>query len=180
MKIAISAGHYPAAPGAAYGTMVEHPEAVIWIDRIAAVLRHLGADVFVTKPAGLSGKISSINRFGPVLAMELHFNSDPKHAGMGSETLYAPGSIRGMRLAGMVQAALADLCPPSRGIKEGWYRMAVGGIVDAFLKLTHCPAVIVQPLFIHPGTEIIAARETAPPAIARALFDVAQEFSKGD
>lgn len=179
MRIVISAGHYPAAPGAAFGDILEHKEATTWITAIRKRLVDRGAVVCVLRPGPLSEKIKEANAFRADLAMELHFNADAAHKGRGSETLYHPKSRLGKALAEEVQRSMSSLCAPNRGVKEGWYQMNVGGNIDAFLARTNCPAIIVEPLFVHETERFPVAREFVPVVIADALFEFCEENFHG-
>lgn len=184
MKIAISAGHYPQSPGAVFGALTEHAAAFDWVALLEPALQAYGADVFMVPTGVLTAKVGGINAERCDLALELHFNSDPSHAGRGAETLYMPGSVEGQRLALSVQGHVASVIKPDRGVKEGWYRMDKPGhadfpgdvdgdeVVDAFLRLTHCPAVIVEPCFIH-EPYVLSARVAVVQEIARGLMEYA-------
>lgn len=177
----LSAGHYPNARGACFGDFCEHDEAVRWVSTIVHHINYR-IGVLITPSLDLSGKVKWINsQNSPALAVEIHFNSDPKHKGRGSETLYCPGSEKGRLVASAVQNAIAPLLKPNRGIKEGWYRMDRPGHEDYpgdiegdekpdyFLKATKCPALIIEPEFIHNREVIESMRETACEAIAEVL-----------
>lgn len=166
-RIAVSAGHFSDSDGANFDGFFEHSEAVKWRDLILARLGDKGVKV---QNGRLGDKIAHINSFRPACAVEIHFNADARRLGKGSETLYAPGSKNGEELAKAVQSAISSVCSPNRGIKEGWYRMEVGGTVDAFLRKTICPAIIVEPFFIHERSRIEASRETVCDLIAEALL----------
>jgi N-acetylmuramoyl-L-alanine amidase len=168
VKVAISAGHNPTAPGAVFGTLTEHAAALDWIDTLKHALESFGIDVFVVPTGSLTAKIGAVNAEKCDAAMEVHFNSDPNHAGRGSETLYMPGSALGEHFAHCVQNQLGVVATPDRGVKEGWYRMEEGGQTDAFLRMTNCPALIVEPFFIHePG--VIIGKDLACAALARGV-----------
>lgn len=182
MKIAISAGHNPQAPGAAFGALTEHAAALDWCAALKAALTEYGYDVFEVPTGGLTAKVGAINAEKCDAALEVHFNSDPGHAGRGCETLYMPGSPSAERFARCVQTQLATVIQPDRGAKEGWYRMDRPGhvdfpgdvdgdeVVDAFLRLTHCPAIIVEPCFIHEAA-VLALRGPACNEIARGIAE---------
>lgn len=124
--IFVSAGHYPAAPGAVYEGFVEHDEAVLWATRIVALL---GADAVLVPTGFLKAKVDFINkRCTPgAICVEIHFNDavrwrdknadgkvtpdELEHVGEGAETLYCPGSEQGKRLAIAVQDAIEHLFP---------------------------------------------------------------------
>lgn len=174
--IFVSAGHYPARPGAKHNGFDEHSEAVKWAERICEVLEERAKSV----PTGiLREKVGFINKLATEedCAVEIHFNSfkvwedlnknglidddELRAAGRGSETLYYPGSVVGKSLAEVCQNVLGKIFPPDRGVKEGWYRMNPKNGPDYFLAQTRCPAVILEPEFIHRRDEIQIRREEA-------------------
>jgi len=116
--IFISAGHYPASPGATCDRFIEHDEAALWAN---IMVHKLGIDDGNLVPTGtLKSKVDYINnRIMPKdIAIEIHFNSamsKGKHVGRGCETLYYPGSESGKHIATLCQDALAITFPPSRG-----------------------------------------------------------------
>jgi hypothetical protein len=187
--IFVSAGHYPSKPGASFEGFTEYDEASDWADLIVA---HLG-DAGVLVPTGFLGhKVGFINARAPKLAIEIHFNSfkvwedlnkdglitddELKAAGRGCETLYFPGSVRGQQLAETVHAALSSVFTPDRGIKEGWYRMQEKNGPDYFLAKTSCPAIIIEPDFIHRKEIIQNNRDDACELISLALMDAQKEL----
>lgn len=178
--IYVSAGHHPGAPGAKYGHFIEHDEAIIWQQQIMDLL---GADIAIKVPTGhLTAKIDFINTMmtqfpGPNIAIEIHFNMawkdfnedgtiDPnEYVGKGSETLYYPKSNHGKELAEQMQEKLSIVFEPNRGAKEGWYHME-SNKPDAFLSQTNCPALIIEPEFVHHANKIIEARDAGCQIIA--------------
>lgn len=181
--IALSAGHNRKQKGACWEGHCEHEEAQRWVDLIYA---EVFAEVpVILVPGGtLKDKVSFINGLSNCdVAVEIHFNAAGGR-GDGSETLYCPGSVRGRRIAGVVQTAVASVMTPDRGVKEGWYRMDRPGVKDYegdvegdekpdyFLVQTRCPAVILEPEFIHNQTVINQFRDLTCEKIARALIGV--------
>ena len=169
--IFISAGHYPAKPGAKFERFVEHDEAIIWADELVKKI-----DNSMLVPVGvLKSKVAFINEriMNGDIAIEIHFNAavnaKGENVGKGSETLYYPGSEKGEKLAAAAQSALAEVFPPDRGIKEGWYRMDPARGPDFFLAKTKCPAIIIEPDFVHRFELIIENRETAIDKLAEVL-----------
>jgi hypothetical protein len=93
-----------------------------------------------------------------------------------------PGSAKGMELAHAVQKVLAEDFPPSRGVRAGWYRMDRPGVVDYhgdvegdetidyFLKYTNCPAIIIEPDFVHRWDLLEHNRAHACMGMARELI----------
>lgn len=179
--ILISAGHHPNAKGAGYNDYYEYDEAVLWASETANLIRgRVLVDVVPTGP--LHKKVEWVNlQKGATLACEIHFNSDESKRQKGSETLYCPGSVNGKMAATLMQGALSGIFPPSRGAKEGWYRMDKPGhidypgdvdgdeVEDYFLKKTNPVALIIEPEFIYNLTVIQDRRHPACAAIADAL-----------
>jgi len=169
--ILISAGHHPYRKGATYGDFNEHDEACIWVSLLCNML---GSDA-LSVPAGiLKNKIEFINRQKDLdFAVEIHFNSalnaDGKHVGIGSETLYYPGSEAGLALATIIQERLSRVFSPNRGAKEGYYQMNKSKGPDYFLAKTRCPAVIIEPEFIHLKDYIKEHREAGCKELAQSL-----------
>ena len=176
--ILVSAGHHKKAQGARWGEFTEWKQATLWRDLI---VRYLG-DIGVAVPSTLlRDKVEFINANQAVCAIEIHFNSakvDGHHVGRGCETLHYPGSTLGIELAKATHRAVSRHFFPNRGIKEGWYRMDRPGkvgyhgdvdgdeTIDYFLKATHCPAVILEPDFIHRINTIEQGRATTCKDIA--------------
>lgn len=162
--IFISAGHYPARPGAKWERFIEHDEAVVWQQMLCELL----GDDCIEVPVGiLRDKVNFINErsMNGDIAIEIHFNaardSNNNPIGRGCETLYYPGSEKGKHIAQLCQDALALVFPPSRGVKEGWYRMDPSRGADFFLAKTKCPSIIIEPEFVHHNDLIVENRELA-------------------
>ena len=170
MKYFISAGHTNDSNGANFeGKFFEHTEALIWRNIICQLLY-----VEPVPIGSLKDKVNYINKHAEAdsIAIEIHFNSAMRggeHIGKGAETLYHPGSIRGKELANKIQGELLKSFSPDRGIKEGYYQMNPKKPVDYFLAKTKCPAIIIEPDFIHRHEIITYARGTCCRNIVRAL-----------
>ncbi len=78
------------------------------------------------------------------LAVELHFNAASPNAS-GSEVLYWHNSKKGKRLAGCIQQAILEAFPDSKD--RGSKGKEKGARGSFFLRVTHCPAVLVEPFF---------------------------------
>lgn len=197
--ILVSAGHHaPGDPGACFESFCEHAEAMSWARALVAYLRDDGIDAAMVPAGPLKKKVEYINSYLPTLAVEIHFNSaknaEGRHIGRGCETLYHPKSPAGRIAAQAMHDALAPIFPPGRGAKEGWYRMDkpghvdyVGDVdgdekIDYFLAATHCPAVIVEPQFIHLKTHIRVHAMEGCRALAECISSLVHgtHFSKGD
>jgi len=171
--IFVSIGHHPYSKGAAFEDFNEFDEAKQWAPLLCNALGSMAMQV----PVGvLREKVHFINEHavgaGDHLALEIHFNSDPAQAGRGSETLYYPGSERGRHVAEEVQQNLSRVFGPNRGAKEGWYRMDRSKGPDYFLARTACPAIIVEPEFVHNAEKIVEGRDAGCAAIAQVLVDL--------
>lgn len=101
--------------------------------------RYQGTD-YVSSMSWLAGKIKSA---GCTAAIEFHFNSAGPLA-HGHEVHYHTGSVKGQSLAAHLESSLsAHFTNPARGAHpltsadRGW----------AFVHLTPCPAVIIEPFF---------------------------------
>lgn len=172
-KVCISAGHRPGAEGASYLSYTEHQHAKWWVQ----VLKFFLADYVqcIEVPTGhLKKKVGFINSQAADFCIEIHFNSaiapDGARIGKGSETLYCPGSDTGMKAAKFVQGNLGVAFPPDRGVKEGWYQMKKENGPDYFLKRTNCPALIVEPEFIHLTDNIVSGTGAGCEAIGKGIL----------
>lgn len=187
-RIMVSAGHHPEAPGACVDQFCEHDEAVRWARLIVDLIRDRDVSSWMCPRHNLSDKVAYINRFGASLAIEVHFNSavdaDGNHIGRGCETLYHPKSPNGRIAAQAIHDALAPIFPPGRGAKEGWHWMDRPGHedypgdvegderLDYFLAATRCPAVIIEPQFIHLRHDIQGRMLEGCTAIADVVTDI--------
>lgn len=189
--IFISAGHHAEKQGAEFEGITEYSLTTVWADRIFLLL---GADNAIRVPNGyLADKVDFINKHNANLAVEIHFNSfkiwkdlnengliddgELKYAGRGSETLYYPGSKKGLLAATTIQNALGDIFPPNRGAKEGWYKMNPANGPDYFLKKTKCISLIIEPEFIDNQDIITDNMECACYIIADTLQKIQGELN---
>lgn len=186
--IVLTAGHYPKSPGACFpendASWCEHGEAVNWVQLIRKNLEDSGMQVKVGPADWLGEKVRWINALNPqpLIAAEIHFNSDVSKRQKGSETLYCPRSKRGEMAAKLVQNYMSSILTPNRGAKEGWYRMDRPGHVDYpgdvegdekvdyYLIKTNCTSLIIEPEFIYNRTTIEALRDTSCELIADGLI----------
>lgn len=190
--VLLSAGHYPGAPGACWpptgeNRFCEHEEAARWVSHIAIAVREQFP--VITVPTGpLEKKVEWMNAYRPpadhrvALSAEIHFNSNEQRRGSGCETLYYPGSRRGLAAATMIQNAMSVIYR-DRGIQEGWYRLDKPGRIDfagdipgdealdVFISGVPFPAVIIEPEFIFNRDVIETTRNDACTLIAEAIIN---------
>lgn len=115
-----------------------------------------------------------INKWSPHFIISFHCNAyDGKVS--GTETLYYYKSIKGKRLAGIVQHRLLDtLGLPDRGIKPRTVEDRGGYLV----RYTNAPCVIAEPFFIDNDDDLARAtevREQLVMAYVTAIRDYANE-----
>jgi N-acetylmuramoyl-L-alanine amidase len=82
---------------------------------------------------------------GVEAAVELHFNSADNAGAQGHEWLYWATSTKGHALALSLEKSYAVSFPEAR--RRGVLPITFGGRGAAFLRGTHCPAVICEPFF---------------------------------
>lgn len=177
--IIITPGHYNGASGASHPNgFVEYPETKKWARMI---LEYLGSGQgrYVAAQT-LTKKVTAINKlcesYAVKVVLEVHFNaaqnSEKEFVGRGSETLYCPGSVVGKAYAENVQEVLAKHYPPSRGVKEGWYRRRETNGPLYLLKKTKCPALIIEPDFIHRADVIREGQTACCKDLAKVLLEL--------
>jgi N-acetylmuramoyl-L-alanine amidase len=83
-------------------------------------------------------------KLGATLAVELHFNSSGPHA-EGHEWLHWHRSAKGQMLASCFNQTFKDIFPEAklRGVKPA-YKNDRGSL---FLRVTRCPAILLEPFF---------------------------------
>lgn len=180
--VGLSVAHYPRKVGADFCGFNEHNESKVWVLLVEQALRELGVDVVSAPVGGLRDKVAWLNGHNPLVAVEIHFNGSVNPTISGCETLFYPGSKKGLILANTVHRAYKDVMGNrDRGVKEGWYRMDRPMIVDYagdvegdetpdyFLKKTNCPAIILEPDFIAQVSNITTKRFDACIKIAKGI-----------
>ena len=170
MKIAINAGHYPGLDSGAVG-MAGLEEAVVNQDimvKVAAYLRVVAYEVLEIQENVLSKITGASNNFGAELFISIHCNGAIDPAARGTETFSYLVGGESEKLAICIQQQIVDnLGTVDRGVKTGNFYV---------LRLTDCPAVLVETAFITNvedekllGDENI--RDQFAAAIARGITD---------
>lgn len=174
--IAISAGHTPKNPGARRGNISEYSETTAIVGRCCQILSRKGHYPFLIGAGNNLEQIEQINKRNPVCGFELHFNSFISDDMHGTETLHA-GSTKGIRLAQHIQNNLLDrLGTKDRGIKKGHYEGDFRKPIIQMLRMTNCPFVVPEPLFLSNNEDFTRLDHEA---ISIALCDGVEMYLKG-
>lgn len=94
--------------------------------------------------AAMRDAASQVKDIHASFAVEMHFNASSPSA-HGHEWLYWHASANGKKLAQVFHDSFAEDFPgiKSRGLKP----LSAGSRGSEFVKLTHCPAILVEPFF---------------------------------
>lgn len=198
MKVGMSIAHNTRSLGACFHDFCEHKESDIWTGLLIRELTILNVKTYLSESENLSierrnqsggSKVYDINKAQCDIALEIHFNACGGCPTNGCETLYYPGSTKGRLIANAVQKRLClELGNNDRGVKEGWYKMDRPGVIDFygdkegdempnyFLQHTNCPAIIIEPEFIHNIETIMNSRLSGVMAIAEAIKSLENEL----
>ena len=124
------------------GKVADHLQEMLFLNGVKSVI----IDDYKGNGYGsaMSNLAADVKDKGAKLAIELHFNSSSTAAN-GHEWLYWDNSWRGKRLAECFHESFKKAFPDSqdRGLKS----ISPDDRGGAFLKLTHCPAIITEPFF---------------------------------
>lgn len=170
MRIAVSIGHHPTAPGARALSGVD--EYALLAPVAGFLIRYLheeGAEAYMVPGGNLGHKVDWVNRVGGLafdLVIEIHGNADPDADGPadpeahGCEVLYCNGSERGEQYANVIQRTMVRrLGVRDRGAKPAGF---------FWLRKTRWPAVIVEPAFLDEARGE-AQLSSEPHVIAKAI-----------
>ena len=170
MRIAVSIGHHPTAPGAkALSGVDEYALVAPVAGFLIRYLHEAGAEAYMVPTGNLGSKVDWVNRGGGMgydLVLEVHGNADPDKDGpadpeaRGCEVLYCNGSRKGEHYARVIQDTMVRrLGVRDRGAKPAGF---------FWLRKTRWPAVIVEPAFLDEaqGNAILSSE---PHVIAQAI-----------
>ena len=170
MKLTINGGHYPSRDSGAIGhTGLQ--EASITCDmmaRVACYLRAVSCVVLEVQENVLSKITAASNEFGADLFVSIHCNAATNVDAKGTETFCAETGGNSEKLATCIQQQIiSSLGTVDRGVKTGNFYV---------LRLTDCPAVLVEMAFIsNEDDEMLLAdeniRDQFAAAIARGITD---------
>lgn len=143
-KVAVSVGHYLGEENKDEEYPANRKYATLLHNFL--VLNGYTADIF---EGHLQEKVTAVNAYKPDIAIECHFNAlhypyKEYEYGSGFECLCWQGSVYGKTLATRIVDNFQKKLPVERRGKYGiWERRDL-----YFLKHTHMPAVIPEPLFL--------------------------------
>ena len=172
MKVTINGGHYPGRDSGAVGhTGLQ--EATVTCDmmaRIAGYLRAVSCQVLEVQENVLSQITEVSNRFGAELFVSIHCNAatDSDVKGTGTFCIETGGDSEKLAIC-IQQQIVNSLGTVDRGVKTGNFYV---------LRLTDCPAVLVETAFItnEEDEKLLAdenIRDQFAAAIARGITDYA-------
>jgi N-acetylmuramoyl-L-alanine amidase len=156
-KIALIIGHSAKRPGAinkTYGVSeFEFNEPLAHSVAEKLILEGY-QPIIVYRDASYSALPAKVNQTGAAIAVSFHCNAFNEKAS-GCEVLYSQGSIKGEKLAKLIQGSIVKkLGFTDRGIKPR-LESDRGGLI---LKRTSMPCVIVEPFFIDHNASLELAR----------------------
>ena len=170
MKITINGGHYPGRDNGGSGSTGLQEVSVTSdiMARVAVYLRAVGYDVLEVQEHILNKITDTSNQFAADLFVAIHCNFANDGEIKGTETFcYATGG-ESEQLAICIQRQIVNsLGTDDRGVKLGNFYV---------LRLTHCPAVLVEMAFIsNLDDEMLLGdenmRDQFAAAIARGITD---------
>ena len=180
MKICLDPGHSgPFEPGTCSGGYTE-AAVVLDVAKITArMLEKFGHQVLLTRTGDvdndwLSWRCEAAWNFDAAIFVSIHCNGVKEPAAHGTEVFYYPGSENGHALARCIQSELVALCGTrDRGVKtnDEW----------SVLRLTACPAVLVELAFITNDEEReLLTSDTGQRRLAEGLVKGINRFADGE
>lgn len=175
MKITINGGHYPGRDSGAVGhTGLQEADVTRdMMKRVADYLRAVSLDVLEVQENILSQITNASNEFGADLFVSIHCNAAVNEKAKGTETYcYTQGGASEKLATCIQQQIVSHLGTINRGVKIGNFYV---------LRLTDCPAVLVETAFIsNKDDEALLAddnmRDQFSAAIARGVTDYLSEL----
>lgn len=175
--IVIDPGHGGRDPGAVRQGIMEKDINLKIAARLFTLLLNRGIRTRMTRTddsyVSLADRVRLANQIKAEIFISIHCNSAPTPEAGGIETLYYPGSRRGRKLAGKIQAELINnLKVKDRGIKAR---------SDLFvLKYTSMPAVLIECGFIsNPAERELLNDDNYSGMVAKAIFCGIKKYYEG-
>ena len=170
MKVTINGGHYPGNDSGAVGQTGLQEASVTqdMMGRVADYLRAVSCTVLEVQENVLSEITKASNDFGAEVFVSIHCNAASNADAQGTETFCYMAGGSSEKLAACIQTQIVNsLGTVDRGVKTGNFYV---------LRLTDCPAVLVETAFISnkDDEKLLAdeeARDQFAAAIARGITD---------
>jgi N-acetylmuramoyl-L-alanine amidase len=175
MKITINGGHYPGHDSGAVGQtgLQEADVTCDMMEKVASYLRAVSCEVLEVQENVLSEITNASNQFGADLFVSIHCNAATNRDAKGTETFCYTTGGESEKLATCIQQQVVNSMETvDRGVKTGNFYV---------LRLTDCPAVLVETAFIsNKDDEMLLAdekiRDHFAAAIARGITDYISEY----
>lgn len=152
-KVYIGIGHGGYDPGAVGNGLKEKDLNLAIGLACGEYLSEHGVTVMMSRTTDLSegtaAKAAECNAFDPDLAGDIHINAG---GGDGAEVWHHHGGGKGLTLANNILAKVKEIGQNSRGTKTR--KNSAGLDYFGFIRLTNCPAVIVECAFIDTKKDI--------------------------
>jgi len=155
--VGLTAGHYANDTGAVAAIngdrsqlITENIKTIITLGHAMSYLGDHG--IYPVSPTGkLSAKITELNRYPLICAVEIHYNSAGVSTPHGVEAIYHPGSVKGKDLAERIYNKLIalDFLTPRRIMDTNELGRRL-----AFTREVAAPAVIIEPLWLSNPQEL--------------------------
>lgn len=150
MKVFLDAGHGGKDPGALGNGLKEKDINLSVTLKVGNILTNHGVNVGYSRTTDvfveLQDRATMANNFGADVFVSIHTNAAENINAKGVETFSYPGSVKGSRLAQVIQDSVLDdkLYTINRGTKTANF---------AVLRLTNMPAALVEMGFITNGED---------------------------
>jgi N-acetylmuramoyl-L-alanine amidase len=153
--VVIDAGHGGKDKGAFRSGVRESHLTLQMAQRLEVLLKRKGLKTAMTRRSdtfvSLGSRVATANRYRAAVFVSIHFNAYTDSRYRGVETFY--GGPAGSKLARAIQTRLASrLKTRNRGVKQRNFKV---------LRLTKCPAVLVECGFLSHGSERARCRSAA-------------------
>ena len=167
MKAFLNPGHCVGADPGACGCGLEEASVALAVGKLVdKYLQAAGVETYLFQADSLGEISATSNAWGADIFVSIHCNSAGTEAANGTETFRYPGSTKGAKLAGAIQAQIVDaMGTTDRGVKEANFSV---------LRNTDCTAVLVEMAFIQNPSDAELLRNRQDDfarAIARGVTD---------
>ena len=153
--VGLTAGHNAKDSGAVRDPVQEN---LLTLQTLGYAMSYLASrEIYTVSPTGkLSSKILELNRYKLACAVEIHYNAFSNTTVKGVESIYHPGSVKGLRLAEGIYNEMTDL--PFLSPRKVVHTKELGRRL-AFTREVSAPAVIIEPLWISNPDERAAVED---------------------